>query len=118
MKLEIEEAKGYMIVRCDGNVGGSAREDIDAAIHPMIEHHASRVLIDLSKVDRITSEGIGVFVTLVARANSKQSRVVFANPTPFVKAIFDTTKIIRFLETEESIEAGVARLLEPAAVDA
>ena len=82
-------------------------------MHPIIEGKSSRVLVDLSDVQRITSEGIGVFVTLVARANTKGSRVVFARPNPFVKAIFDSTQINRFLETEDSIEEGVHRLFQP-----
>ncbi len=115
MKLDVEDIDTYKIVRCHGLVDGSIRDETDKFVHPIIEEKTSRVLVDLSDVQRITSEGLGVFVTLVARANTKGSRIVFAQPTPFVKAIFDSTQINKFLETEDSIEAGVHRLFEPPA---
>jgi anti-anti-sigma factor len=115
MKLDVEDNADYKLVRCHGFAGVSLRDEADKIVHPIIEKKASRVLVDLSDVDRITSEELGIFVTLVARANTKGSRVVFAKPTPFVKAIFDSTEINKFLETEDSIEEGVQRLLAPKA---
>jgi anti-anti-sigma factor len=111
-KLDVEKLDNYTIVRCQGLVDASLREETDQIVHPLIESHSARVLIDLSGVDRITSEGLSVFVSLVARANSKGSRIIFAAPKPFVKAVLETTQLIKFLETEETIEQGVERLLQ------
>jgi anti-anti-sigma regulatory factor len=58
---------------------------------------------------RITSQGIGLLVTLVSRANSLGGHVVFIHTTPFVQAVFETTKISRFLEACETAEEGVGR---------
>ncbi len=112
MNFEIEDADGYKVVRCNGVLNGSAREPMDEVVHPIIEHASSRLLVDLSGVDRITSDGISVLVTLVARSNSKRSRVVFVQPSAFVKTIFETTKINRFLDTEDTLEQGIRRLTE------
>ncbi len=113
MKLEVDDADTYKIVRYSGVVDGSAREPTYDLVHPIIEQNGSRVLVDLSGVERINSEGIGVFVTLVSRANQKGSRVVFVQPSPLVKAVFDVTKITQFLTTEDSIDQGIDRLLKP-----
>lgn len=112
MKFEIEDRGDYRFVRCDGVVGPGIREYSSDIIHPLIEDGKSRILVDLSGVNRITSEGIGVFVTLVSRANAKGCRVVFVCPSPFVQAVFETTKINRFLETESTFDEGLKRLLE------
>ena len=113
MKIEVEDASGYKIVRLSGELDRTLREATDEVVHPIIEKKSSRLLIDLSGVQRINSEGLGAFVTLVARANSKGSRIVFASPLPFVKAILDTTQLTKFLETEDTIDAAVDRLLKP-----
>lgn len=110
MKIEVEDRGNYKLLRCSGVLGGDVRGFSDDAIHPIIEDRNARILVDLSGVDRITTEGIGVFVTLVSRANAKGSRVVFVKPSPFVRAIFEATKITKFLETEDTIEAGIERL--------
>ena len=112
MKFEIEDRDTYCVVRCAGVIDSGIREYSSDIIHPLIEDGKHRVLIDLSGVNRITSEGISSFVTLVARANSKGSRVVFVCPSPFVQAVFDATKINRFLETEPTMEAGLKRLFD------
>lgn len=109
MKIEIEDMGSYQLVRCSGILNNMMRGESSDVMHPLIENH-KRVLVDLSGVDRITTEGIGAFVTLVARANAKGSRVVFVNPTPFVKAIFEATQITKFLETAETMEEGILRL--------
>ena len=114
MKIEVEDKGEYQLIRCSGMLGIEARDYSDSVLHPLIEDGQSRLLVDLSGVDRITSDGISVFVTLVARANAKGRRVVFVNPSPFVRAIFDATKITRFLKTEDSYEEGVQQLMSDA----
>jgi anti-anti-sigma factor len=109
MKFDIQDEGSYRILRCSGTLG-SIREESGEMLHPLIEDGQSRILVDLSGVDRITTEAISVFVTLVSRANAKGSRVVFVNPSPFVRAIFSATKITKFLETEDTIEKGLERL--------
>ena len=111
MKFEVEGRGTYHLVRCVGVLGNGLREHSGDIVHPLIEDGKSRLLVDLSGVERITSEGLAVFVALVSRANSKGSRVVFVNPSRFVQAIFEATKINRFLETEANAEDGLKRLL-------
>lgn len=111
MKIEVEDKGSYHVFHCSGVLGGTVGEFANDSIHPLIERGKARILFDLEGVDRITTNAISVFVTLVSRANAKGSRVVFVNLSPFVQAVFDTTQIYKFLETEESIEAGVERLL-------
>lgn len=111
MKLEVEDLGSYQIVRFSGVLDGSIRQFSSDSIHPLIEDQGSRVLVDLSGVERLTSEAIAVFVSLVSRSNSKGSRVVFVNPSPFVHAIFEITKITKFLETYDTTEEGLERLL-------
>jgi anti-anti-sigma factor len=110
MKFEVEDKGSYRILRCSGALG-SIRDLSGEMVHPLIEDGRSRILVDLSGVDRITTEAISVFVTLVSRANAKGSRVVFVNPSPFVRAVFSATKITTFLETEDTMEKGLERLL-------
>jgi anti-anti-sigma factor len=112
MEIDVEDKGNYQLVRCYGLLGSDIRDFFDRSIHSLIEDSRTRILFDLSQVDRITSDGISVLVTLVSRANAKGSRVVFANPSPFVQAVFQVTKIDRFLETEPTVDRAVTRLLE------
>lgn len=113
MKLEVEDLDSHYVVRFSGVLDGSIRQFCDDKVHPLIEEQGARILVDLSGVERLTSEAIAVFVTLVSRSNGKGSRVVFASPSPFVQAIFEITKITKFLDTCDTNEAGLERLLSP-----
>jgi anti-anti-sigma factor len=113
MKFEIEDLGTYHVARFSGILDGSIRQMAADSVHPLIEDKESRILVDMSGVERLTSEAIAVFVTMVSRSNSKGSRIVFVNPSPFVHAIFEITKITKFLETYDSTEKGLERLLAP-----
>jgi len=111
IKTEIEDLGTHQIVRFSGALDGSIRQFSSDKIQPLIEDPKSRIMVDLSGVERLTSEAIAVFVSMVSRSNGKGSRIVFVNPSPFVLAIFEITKITKFLDTYDSAEKGLQRLL-------
>lgn len=111
MKCEIEDRGDYYMVRCSGVFDSGVRTFFSDVVHPLIEDSRARILVDLAGVDRITSDGLSAMVTLVARANTKGSRVVFAAPSPYVQAVFEATRIDRFLQIEPTFEAGTRRLI-------
>jgi len=111
MLIDVEDRGDYQFVRCSGILGSGIRSTSDETLHRLIESQKSRVLVDLSGVDRITTEAISVLVTWVSRANAKGSRVVFINASPFVQAVFDATKINKFFETADHFDQGLKQLL-------
>ncbi len=111
MNIEVTDQGEYHLAVLDGVVDEKARESFGEFLHPLIEAADGRLLIDLRGTPRIDSPGIGHLVSLVSRANTKGSRVVLVNPTPFVASIFQVTRLDRFFDIADSIDDGVQRLL-------
>lgn len=113
MNATVTEREGYTLAELEGTIDESAIATFDEHLHSAIETRGTRMLVDLSGSERITSAGVGHLVTLVSRANSKGSRVVLVNPTPFVASILKVTKLDKFFDIEPNIDAGIARLQAP-----
>lgn len=64
----------------------------------LLDEGRPRVVLDLSRVQMITSAGLSLLVQLTARANSQGARFVLTSPSPFVQGVLQTTKLVRFFE--------------------
>jgi anti-sigma B factor antagonist len=111
MEIEVVEKDKYVVAKLAGVLDEGAHEAFAAHLHPVVEAGKRRILVDLAGVPRVTSAGVGHLVTLVARVNTKQGHVVIANLTPFVSSVFDSTRLTKFFDIEQDIEAARRRLL-------
>jgi anti-sigma B factor antagonist len=111
MKVDLTDKGAYTLISTNGLLDESAKKEFDEHLHPIIAEGGRKLLVDLSGSERVSSAGIGHLVTLVSRANTKGSRVVLVNPTPFVRSIFHATRLTKFFEIADSTQAGIERLL-------
>ncbi len=111
MNISVTDEKGYVVARLDGGLEEDVKAAFDESLHPLVVDRR-HMLIDLGGVERVTSAGLGHLVTLVSRANTKNTHVVLARPTTFVNSILNVTKLTRFFDIEETLEAGIAKLRE------
>ena len=109
MNIVVSEEADYVIARIEGCLEENAKNAFDETLHPLIVDRR-RVLLDLGGVERVSSAGLGHLVTLVSRANTKNTHVVLARPTTFVNSILNVTKLTRFFDIEETLEKGAEKL--------
>ncbi len=76
----------------------------------LLDSGASKIAVDLSGVSMITSAGLSQLVQLTARANTQQSAFVLSGPTPFVRGVFETTRLIKFFEVHDDMDAALSTL--------
>jgi anti-anti-sigma factor len=103
MELHITEEGQYVVATTSGLLDDSAGALFRQSLYPRVEEHGTRLVLDLSKSDRITSAGLGYLVQLVANANTNGGRVILAGCTPFVSTVLSHTKLDSFFETAESV---------------
>ena len=111
--MEIENLDNYTLVTLHGVLDDEMKSDFDEQLHPLIEVRGARLVIDLSHCQRITSAGIALLVTLIARANMKGGRVVFANPAPFVMTVFEMAKLDRYFEICDTTSEAISVITTP-----
>ena len=110
MPIDVKNISGVSTVRPEGDLtGGDGGAFVDT-VKRLLDRGSARVIIDLGAVDLISSAGLGDLVHLNAQANTQGGRLLMARPQPFVSGVFDTTKLNRFFEVFDDLEAALAEL--------
>lgn len=110
MKITKRSESHICVLTLDGVLDEHSELPSEAAA--VLDDGFRGVLINLSGVPMITSAGLSQLVQLTARANTQRVPLALAGPTPFVQGVLETTRLIKFFEVHETVEAGVAALLE------
>ncbi len=71
MEITVTQKDGIHIAQLSGVLEERDRQLVEEQLHSIITERGSRTILDLSGVPRLTSMGLGLLVTLVARANTK-----------------------------------------------
>ncbi len=109
MELLLTHHDDYALARLRGPLEDDAREPFREQLHPLFAERGRRLIVDLSEVPRINSHGIGNLVALVADANTNGCHVTFCALSPFVASVMAVTKLNRYFDIAESVDAAAAR---------
>ena len=108
MQIDVVQESGVHIAKLKDVLDESAHDAFENQLHPLITERGRRLIVDLSAVPRATSSGLGLLVTLVARANTKGANVVLAAPSPFVASVLGVTRLDQFFTMAQSVESAVS----------
>jgi len=112
MELQVTHEAGYVLAATSGPIDGSAGELFRAYLHPLVGQSGTRLVLDLSKSDRINSAGIGELVQLVTHANTNSSRVLLTACSPFVSIVLSRSGLDRFFDTADGLPEAIQRVLD------
>jgi len=112
MELQVSHEIGYVLASTSGPIDGSADELFREYLHPLIGQSGTKVVLDLSKSERINSAGIGALVLLVTHANTNSSRVLLTACSPFVSVVLNRSGLDRFFDTADSLPEAIQRALD------
>jgi anti-anti-sigma factor len=110
MTIDVRHRAGISVLKPSGQLSGGPDSALTQAVMPLIEQRGSRVVLDLSAVEYISSGGLGDLVRLTAQANSQGARIVLAQPSPFVAGVLNTTRLDRFFDLAPDVEVAIQKL--------
>ena len=112
MELKISHEEGYVLAEVVGPIDDEAGELFRELLHPLVGQAGTKVVVEMSRANRITSYGIGHLVSLVGHANTSSSRVVLAACSSFVSIVFSRSQLDRFFDIAEDIPEAVNKVLD------
>lgn len=112
MELQVSHEDGYVLASTTGPIDGSAGELFREYLHPLVGRSGTRVVLDLSKSDRINSTGIGELVALVVNANTNSSRVLLVACSPFVSVVLSRSGLDRFFDQADSVPEAIRQVMD------
>ncbi len=107
MELKVSHESGYVLATTEGSIDDSAEALFHEYLHPLVGQKGTKLVLDLSKSNFITSKGLGQLVSLAAHANMNSSKVVVAACTAFVSVVFDRSKLNLFLTIAATVPDAI-----------
>lgn len=110
MEIALQQRAGVDIATLDGEFRDEAGDELTALIGGLLAENGRRIVLDMSRVTYLNSTGLSALVSLAARINLGESRLILAAPTPFVANVLELTKLSRFFEVAKSVDEAIGRL--------
>lgn len=109
LNLHTEHREGLILLIPEGRLDTSTAPVFDQAVQPHTAG-ASRLLIDLSQIQYVSSAGLRVFLMAAKKLQKNGGALVLCGMSPGVREVFDIAGFSRMLRIEADQAAGCAAL--------
>ncbi len=110
MQIETQKDGDVVRVTLKGELKSESAEAVNEELHALVSVPDAKVAVDLSEVSLIDSSGLSALINVVTRGRLCTADVVFANPTPFVRSVFEVARLDTFFEIHPNMAAATDRL--------
>lgn len=91
-------------------IGKAASYEFLEEARRRIEEGCENVIVDLAKIDRVDSTGVGILAALYTSAHRHAGRVFIVNADARAREVLTVMRLLDFLETAASADAAIALL--------
>jgi anti-sigma B factor antagonist len=95
---------GVACVSVEGFLDAHTFEQMESTINSLFTESTYKVMVELSKVDYISSAGAGVFIGAIGTAQENGGNIILMNPTENVKEVFDLLGLSQLFQFAESVD--------------
>ena len=114
MEINIKNLEDINLVELIGDVDASTAPGVQQKISPLAQAK-SKILLDLSQVDYMSSAGLRVLLSLYRQTTAQDGKLVLVGLSEDVQDIMFVTGFLNFFPTGETLDAGLKELKELAA---
>ena len=90
----IKEKPGYFTVTPYGSIDSESHSEFRAKITPLLIKSTKGILMDLKKVDYISSAGLGVLFSVKKFLMTDNNDLLFCNLQPQIQRLFEIVKAL------------------------
>ncbi len=107
LKLNTRTQGDITIVSLEGIIDAFACHQFEDAFNKLIENNNYKLIVDLSKVDYMTSVGAGIFIAVHGVTQENKGTIILVNPKPKVREIFDVLGVSKILSFTDSMDNAI-----------
>lgn len=100
------------VIIVSGKIDASTSKDLDAALNALIDQNKTRLVIDMEKVEYLSSSGLRVLMAAQNRLRKQSGGLMLTSLQPFVKEVFVITGANRLFAVYQS-QAEAINSLRP-----
>ena len=86
---------------------------LQKAVNDLLDENYKDIIVDLSKIKRINSSGLGSLISLYTAASNKNGTLKIGGLNEFVKNVLNITKLIEVFEIYPTKEEAVKSFSHP-----
>ena len=109
IKVEIEEH--FQLIHVSGEIDASTSIELDNALKKSTES-SENILIDLSKLDYISSAGLGVFISYIEELKTKGITLIIFGLQEKVLEVFQILGLQHIMNISHNREEAIAQINE------
>jgi len=108
MKISEEIKNDVVIIALEGKVmGGPDATMFHGKLHEFANSGKKNVVIDLAKVEWMSSVGLGMLISALTTMKNHQGVLKLANVTKSIKSLLTITRLVTVFETHDSIDDAI-----------
>jgi len=100
--------RGVVILVLEGWLNERTYEKLEASLAEVFSGGQYRVIVDMGKVEYMSSAGAGALMNAVSQCAENHGRLILANPTAGVREVLDVLNLESVLPSMPSLESALA----------
>lgn len=107
MDISIENKDGICLVKIDGRLDTTNYGELEAALGKQFDGKEHNFLLDLEKLDYISSSGLRILLMYLKKIKAVNGRFMLCNMNPEIKEIFEISGFINIFEIYDDLESAL-----------
>lgn len=110
MNLASDKVGDVLVVLPEGQINSANAAGVEADLMAHIDRGDRKVVLDLERLDYISSAGLRVVLVLAKRLKQDAGALVLCNIQPHVREVFDISGFLSILTVTDTREQAIAKL--------
>lgn len=110
MPIAVQTMQGASVVLLQGQLNSGNAAEVEAAVLALLERGTTRLVLDCSMLDYISSAGLRVVLVVARRLKRDAGSLVLCALQSTVREVFDVTGLLPILAVEANREDALARI--------
>ena len=102
--------QGVHLICLKGRIDSASAQSFEQAIQPLFSEPGSRVAMDFTQLDYISSAGLRVVLMAAKRARQSAGHLMLCALPPHVHEVFEISGFMRIIDTQPSRTEALQRL--------
>lgn len=99
-----------VLINVQGHLDAHTFEQLDKVINAAFNKNIFKIIVNMEKVDYISSAGAGVFIGALSRTQENEGNIVLLNPSDPVTQVFDILGLSLLFPVAENYDEAMQSL--------
>ena len=110
MEYNRNDSQGVLVFALKGRLDSSNAGELEKGLGDLFTQSGQKAVVDMEKLDYISSAGLRVVLMLAKRARQTGGRVLLSCLAPSVREVFEISGFLKIVEVTSTTEAAVTAL--------